>query len=84
MRDRGEDEDAGWQRVEEAPIAVERGQEASDVDPGLVMTSDGECVQRPRGVPEPKTPPPDVVARHNLTHLPCLMVPALCGGPPGQ
>ena len=71
MRDGGDaDGDAGRQNVEDAPIAVERGQDVrGGMDPDLVATSNGGCVQCPRGMPEPKTPPPDVVARHNLTHL---------------
>ena len=70
MGDRGGEEDEGWQDVGDAPIGVERGQSMGGVDPNVVTTSDGDSVQVPRGVPEPKTPPPDIVARHNLTHLP--------------
>ena len=70
MRDSGGDEDQGWQNVEDAPISVERGENMRAADPDVVTTSDGECVQRPRAVPEPRTPSPDLVARHNLTHLP--------------
>ena len=73
MRDGGEDEveDVGWQNVEDAPVSVERGEIGRDGrEPEVVATSDGECVVIPRCAPEPKTPAPDVVARHNLTHLP--------------
>ena len=69
IRDRGGDGDAGGQDVGDAPISVERGQNIGGADPNVVTTSDGDNVQVPRGVPEPMTPPPDVVARHNLTHL---------------
>ena len=68
--DRGGEEDEGWQDVGVAPIGVERGQSMGGADPNVVTTSDGDSVQVPRGVPEPKTPAPDIVARHNLTHLP--------------
>ena len=44
---------------------VDRGR----LDPEAVAT-EGECVISPRGAPEPQTPAPDVVARHNLTDLP--------------
>ena len=73
MRDSGGDEpeDVGWNNVEEAPIGVERGESVrANVEPETVTTSEGECVQVPRGAPAPSTPAPDVVARHNLTHLP--------------
>ena len=70
MGDRGGEEDEGWQDVGDAPIGVERGQSMGGGDPNVVTTSDGDSVQVPRGVPEPKTPAPDIVARHNLTHLP--------------
>lgn len=50
---------------------MERGEIGRDGrEPKVVATSDGECVVIPRCAPEPKTPAPDVVARHNLTHLP--------------
>ena len=38
--------------------------------PEVVVQSDGEAVQVPRCMPCPRTPHPDVVARHNLTHVP--------------
>ena len=73
MRDSGgeEFEDVGWQNVEDAPIGLERGESArGNQEPETITTTEGECVHVPRGAPEPKTPAPDVVARHNLTHLP--------------
>lgn len=79
MRAGGDDEveDVGWQTVEEAPIGVERGEDVrSAIDPDSVTTEEGDCVRVPRCVPSPKTPAPDVVARHNLTHLPyCAWCP---------
>ena len=79
MRAGGDDEveDVGWQTVEEAPIGVERGEDVkSAFDPDSVTTEEGDCVRVPRCVPSPKTPAPDVVARHNLTHLPyCAWCP---------
>ena len=47
MRDRGGDEDEGWQDVGDAPIAVERGQNMGGADPNVVTTSDGDSVQVP-------------------------------------
>ena len=89
MRDGGgnEAEDVSWRNVEDAPIAVEHGEsDGGGLDPEIVTTSEGECVIIPRGAPEPRTPAPAMVARHNLTHLPYIrcLVPALCCGPPCQ
>ena len=75
MRDGGggddEVEDVGWNSPEDAPVGLERGEAIrGGPDPEAELSTDGECVRLPRGAPEPKTPAPDVVARHNLTHLP--------------
>ena len=69
MRDGGDVEDIGWTNIEDAPIAAEHGA-SGRTERDDVVTADGECVVIHRGAPEPKTPAPDVVARHNLTHLP--------------
>ena len=70
MRDGGDIKDIGWNNVEDAPIAVDRSETGRHTDPEEVVTTEGDCVVIPRGVPEPKVPAPDIVARHNLTHLP--------------
>ena len=69
MREDGDEEDIGWTNIGDAPIAAEHGA-AGRNEPEEVVTTEGECVVMPRKVMEPKTPAPDVVARHNLTHLP--------------
>ena len=62
-------DEGGWNNLEDAPIEAVHD-EAGRVDPDVVETTDGDCVVIPRGVPEPKAPSPEAVARHNLTHLP--------------
>ena len=69
MRDGGDLEDTGWIDIEDAPIAAEHGATGRN-EQDAVVTTEGFGVIVPRKVPEPRTPAPDVVARHNLTHLP--------------
>ena len=69
MRGSEDFEDTGWVNIEDASIEAEHGQ-SGRTDHDDVVTEEGECVVIPRGIPAPKTPSPDAVARHNLTHLP--------------
>ena len=59
-------------RPEEGPLEVDRsGNEREDKgEPEVVLQSNGQSVNVPHCMPCPKTPRPELVARHNLTHLP--------------
>ena len=65
---REEEEDIGWQSIEDAPIDVDAGEDIPKVPDDIVDES--EVVQRVECIPCPPVPSPAEVARHNLTHLP--------------
>ena len=71
MMNAGGGDDGSYDRPEEGPLGVDRSEIGRDSrEPEVVVQSDGEAVQVPRCMPCPRTPHPDIVARHNLTHLP--------------
>ena len=65
--------DAGFKSPEDCPIPIDRagvpgGNGFSQDD--IVTTDDEDSFICPRAVPSPWEPSADIVARHNLTHLP--------------
>ena len=71
MTNAGGGGDGSYGRPEEGQLGVDRSEIGGDgKEQGVVVQSDGEAVQVPRCIPCPRTPYPDVVARHSLTHLP--------------
>ena len=63
-------EDLGYASVADSPIPLSGDQDIADPEDETVSEEGGECVRVGTGYPEPPEPTPEMINRHNLTHLP--------------